>query len=165
MLPVKFRNGKPIAVRIDQASRMIAASPREVFRAFVEPHAIIRWLPPAGASAVLEEFDPRPGGAFRMTLTFDHDGSTKRKTSQSSDTVDGRFVEIVEPVLIRQEFLFISEYPEFAGLMTMIWTFESREDGTCVSIRAEHVPSGIGAEEHEAGMKSSLANLARFVET
>jgi hypothetical protein len=60
-------------------------------------------------------------------------------------------------------FRFESEDPAFAGTMTMTWSMTAVDDGTEVGIVAENVPGGISAPAHEAGMKSSLANLARYV--
>ncbi len=59
---------------------------------------------------------------------------------------------------------FESDDPAFAGVMRMVWKFQSRDGGTIVTVRAENVPHGIRSEDHEAGMNSSLSNLAAFVE-
>lgn len=152
-------------MRVDRATRLIAAPRERVFEAFVSPDAIVQWLPPSGAKAVLEEFDPRPGGAFRMTLIFAQPGNGNRKTSENSDTVDGRFLKIVPPEMIEQQFDFVSEDPRFAGTMSMTWTLAEGPEGTVVSVAARNVPEGITNEEHRAGMNSSLANLAALVET
>jgi uncharacterized protein YndB with AHSA1/START domain len=152
-------------VRVDRATRLIAAPRERVFEAFVSPDAIVQWLPPSGAKAVLEEFDPRPGGAFRMTLIFAGPGNGNRKTSENSDTVDGRFLKIVPPEMIEQQFDFVSEDPRFAGTMSMTWTLAEGPEGTVVSVAARNVPEGITNEEHRAGMNSSLVNLAALVET
>jgi uncharacterized protein YndB with AHSA1/START domain len=99
-----------------------------------------------------------------MTLVFGHGGQTKRKTSKNSDTVDGRFVDLVPPETIEQEFSFVSTDPQFAGTMTMTWTLSEVRDGTLVEVTASNVPDGITPEEHRLGMSSSLANLAAYVE-
>jgi uncharacterized protein YndB with AHSA1/START domain len=151
--------------RVDRASRLVRATPEEVFGALVDREAVLRWLPLAGATATLEAFEPRPGGPFRMTLRFGgSDGSTKRKTSDDSDTVDGAFVEIIPPRLVSQQFDFVSEDPRFAGAMTMTWTLAEAPVGTLVTVAAENVPVGISPEDHQVGMASSLANLASYVE-
>jgi uncharacterized protein YndB with AHSA1/START domain len=114
---------------------------------------------------MLEEFDPRPGGPFRMTLLFGDGDATKGKTSAKSDSVDGRFVDLVPPQLIEQEFSFVSADPQFAGTMTMTWTLAKVGEGTLVEVTARNVPDGITPEQHRIGMSSSLTNLAAFVET
>lgn len=151
-------------MRVDRASRLVAAARERVFDAFTNRDAIVRWLPPAGAQGVLHEFEPRPGGLFCMTLVFPRSDNITRKTSENSDTVDGKFVEVVRPERIVQEFTFVSDDPRFAGRMLMTWTFAETSNGTLVTVAAENVPEGISPEDHQMGMTSSLENLARYVE-
>ncbi len=99
-----------------------------------------------------------------MTLVFDDPGETgSRKSSSNTDVVVGEFLELVPDQLIRQRFAFSSDDPAFAGAMLMTWTLIPRQEGVDVSIAAENVPAGIAPEDHEAGMASSLANLAEYV--
>lgn len=149
--------------RIDRASRHIAASPQRIYQAFIDAAALVQWLPPKGALGVIDAFEPWPGGAFRMTLIFDVTASPG-KTTDNSDVVDGRFVALEPGRRISQRFDFVSADPAFAGTMTMTWTLTPQPDGTLVSIAAENVPVGIGPEDHAAGMTSTLANLAAYVE-
>lgn len=100
-----------------------------------------------------------------MTLVFDESDGTKRKTSENSDTVDGKFVDLERPGRIEQQFTFVSSDPRFAGTMAMTWTLTDEPRGTIVTVAARNVPEGISPEEHRAGMSSSLANLAAYVET
>lgn len=57
----------------------------------------------------------------------------------------------------------MSDDPAFAGTMTMTWTVRSVDGGTLVEITADDVPDAISAEDHAAGLASSLENLARHV--
>jgi uncharacterized protein YndB with AHSA1/START domain len=151
--------------RVDSASRLILAPPDALYRAFVDPEALVRWLPPAGMTGRIDRFEPRPGGRFAMILTYDEPGGASAgKSSSDSDVVRGRFVELVTGRRIVQLFTFDSTDPAFAGEMRMTWTFEAEAGGTRVTVRAENVPSGISPEDHEIGMRSSLDNLATFVE-
>ena len=59
---------------------------------------------------------------------------------------------------------FESDDPALAGTMTMTWSVSDVEGGTLVDVRADDVPTGISAEDHAAGLASSLANLAAYVE-
>ncbi|MEO3748721.1 SRPBCC domain-containing protein [Plantactinospora sp. B5E13] len=59
---------------------------------------------------------------------------------------------------------FVADDPDYAGTMTMTWAVTATEDGTRVDFRADDVPVGISAEDHAAGLASSLANLAAYVE-
>ena len=82
-----------------------------------------------------------------------------------SDIVEARFVEIVPGKRVVQavDFL-ISDHPAYAGTMTMTWEVTAADTGTRVDIVADDVPDGISAEDHAAGLTSSLANLAAYVE-
>jgi hypothetical protein len=59
---------------------------------------------------------------------------------------------------------FVSDDPSYAGTMTMTWEVTAVDTGTRVEIRADDVPDGISAEDHAAGLASSLANLAAYLE-
>jgi uncharacterized protein YndB with AHSA1/START domain len=112
--------------RTDQAQRLIAATPAVLYRAVVEAEALERWLPPDGMTGRIERFDPRPGGGFRMELTYLDPADSPGKTSASREVTEV-------------------------------------ERGTEVSVRAENAPPGVSASDHEAGIASSLANLAAYV--
>ena len=147
--------------RRDRASRLIKASPRAIYEAFVTGEAVAKWLPPHGATMEVQTFEPRAGGRFRMTLTF---AGTPGKSTADTDVVVGRFVELVPPQRIVQAFEFDSPDPAFAGTMTMRWALDAAVGGTMVTVTAENVPSGISQADHQKGMASSLANLAAYVE-
>ncbi|WP_129793744.1 SRPBCC family protein [Sphingosinicella sp. CPCC 101087] len=151
--------------RVDSASRLVLAPPDAIYRAFIDPEALVRWLPPASMTGRIDRFEPRPGGRFDMTLTYDEPGAaTHGKSSEDSDIVRGRFVELDPGRRIVQIFAFDSPDPAFAGEMRMTWAFEAEAAGTRVTVHAQDVPSGIGPKDHELGMRSSLENLAAFVE-
>ena len=63
-------------MRVDRAFREIAAPSDRIYRALVTREAVQAWLPPPGAAGVIHEFEPKPGGAFRMTLTFEAPGES-----------------------------------------------------------------------------------------
>jgi uncharacterized protein YndB with AHSA1/START domain len=56
--------------RTDTATRVIAASPQAIYRAFLDPDAWVKWIPPEGMVGHIYAFEPRPGGAYRMALTY-----------------------------------------------------------------------------------------------
>jgi uncharacterized protein YndB with AHSA1/START domain len=152
--------------RTDSASRVIRADPERVFAALVDPEALAVWLPPSGMTGRFERFDARPGGSFRLVLTYQDDSSSgSGKATPDSDIVEARFVDVVPGVRVVQSVDFVSGDPAFAGTMTMTWALSASDSGTRVEIRAEDVPAGISAEDHAVGLASSLANLAAFLET
>jgi len=148
--------------RVDRAYRIVAAPVPVVYAALTDARLVAHWLPPEGATGTMEAFDPRPGGAFRMTLRFA--AGTGGKTTEDTDVVSGRFIELDTDECVVQEFDFVSDDPAFAGTMRMTWGLAWCADGTEVSVLAENVPSGISKEDHAAGLASSLANLAACVE-
>jgi len=150
--------------RTDRASRLIMAPADRVYRALVDPAMMVEWLPPKGARGSIDEFDPRPGGAFCMTLTFDEASHSKGKSTSNTDVVKGQFVALEANRRVTQRFEFDSADPAFTGTMTMTWALDPQGEGTMLSVTAEAVPVGIQAEDHEAGMASSLSNLAAMIE-
>jgi len=150
--------------RTDTASRVIAAPPDRIYAALVDPAALTSWLPPDGMSGRFEQFDARPGGFYRLVLTYTDASNAGGKATADSDIVDVRFVDLVPGVRVVQAADFVSDDPANAGTMTLSWDLTAVEGGTLVDIRAEHVPLGISAEDHAAGLASSLANLALHLE-
>jgi uncharacterized protein YndB with AHSA1/START domain len=110
-------------------------------------------------------FDARNGGAYRLSLTYvDPDHSTPGKTSEHADVIQGRFLELVPNERIVQLVEFESEDPAFEGTMKMTWTLATVPAGTEVTIICENVPEGIRQQDHDAGLRSTLENLAAFTE-
>ncbi|WP_186417623.1 SRPBCC family protein [Bosea sp. CS1GBMeth4] len=150
--------------RTDTASRLVKASPGAIYNAFADPTALGRWLPPKGMRARIERFEPRPGGSYRLVLTYDDPSGAPGKAAADSDIVEGRFLALEPGERIVWEVGFVSDDPAFAGTMTMTWRFKEVRDGTEVTILCENVPAGIRKEDHDAGLRATLENLASFVE-
>jgi uncharacterized protein YndB with AHSA1/START domain len=150
--------------RTDRASRVMAAPPEHVWAALIDPEALLAWLPPGGMTGRFEQFDARPGGTYRMVLTYSDASGARGKASADSDIVEARFVDIVPGERLVQAVDFVSDDPAYAGTMTMTWEITAVDAGTRVDIVAEDVPDGISTEDHAAGLASSLANLAAYVE-
>jgi uncharacterized protein YndB with AHSA1/START domain len=111
-----------------------------------------------------ERFDARPGGSYRMVLIYPDASGAPGKATAESDIVEARFVDIVPGERVIQAVNFVSDDPAHAGTMTMTWEVTAVHAGTRVDIVAEDVPDGISAEDHAAGLASSLTNLAAYVE-
>jgi len=151
--------------RIDYASRVIKASPQTIYMAFVDPEALVSWLPPKGMKGHIYEFDAQVGGTYRMSLTYDRtDQLTHGKTSENADVFKGRFLEFTLNERIVQLVEFESEDPVFAGEMIMTWVLTPVTEGTTVTIVCENVPEGIRKEDHDVGLKASLDNLAVYID-
>lgn len=149
--------------RTDLAERFVAAPPGRVFAALTDPDALLAWLPPAGMTGRFDHVDLRPGGGYRLVLTYDDATAAPGKATAGTDVVDVRVVELVPGERLVQAADFVSDDPAFAGTMTMTWQVTPADGGTVVTIRADDVPDGIDAADHAEGLASSLANLAAHV--
>jgi uncharacterized protein YndB with AHSA1/START domain len=151
--------------RTDSASRVILAPPRSIYRAFLDPEAVVSWRPPDGMKGQIHSFDPREGGAFRMSFAYtDADHSVPGKTSQHADVFHGRFLELVPNERIVEQVEFESDDPAFADAMTITTTLMAVPGGTQVTVLCENVPDGIQPSDHQTGLASTLTNLAAFTE-
>ena len=100
--------------RTDRASRLIAAPPRRVWAALIDPEALTAWLPPGGMTGRFDRFDARPGGSYRMVLTYSDASGAPGKATADSDIVEARFVDIVPSERVVQAVDFVSDDPAYA---------------------------------------------------
>ena len=97
--------------RTDVASRTVTAPPDRVYAALIDPEAMLQWLPPSGMTARFEGFDARPGGGYRMVLTYADASGAPGKATADSDVVDVRFTELIPGVRVVQAVDFASDIP------------------------------------------------------
>lgn len=147
----------------DTACALVEAAPYEVFAALVDPEARTVWLPPAGMSGEFSWFDARPGGGYKLTLSYD-DKLTRGKSAENTDVVEVRFTAVEAPRYLIEEADFVSDDPDLAGTMTMTWSLEPVDRQTLVTITATDVPDGISSEEHATAFASTLGNLDRYLQ-
>jgi uncharacterized protein YndB with AHSA1/START domain len=148
-----------------RTSRVIKARPDEIYAAFLDPAALVEWLPPAEMTGQMHEFDGRVGGGYRMSLFYPPDEHTSRgKTSDRKDMVKVRFVELAPPSRIVEAVSFVTIDPAFFGEMTLTATFDEVPGETEVTLVFENLPPGLRAEDNEAGSRLSLEQLARRFE-
>jgi uncharacterized protein YndB with AHSA1/START domain len=115
--------------------------------------------------AEIYTFDAREGGGYRMAFVYTGDDPEARgKTTEQADVFKGTFVELVPNARIVERVEFQSDNPAYGGAMTIATTLREMPGGTQVQIVCENVPEGITEADHQAGMASTLANLAAFVE-
>jgi uncharacterized protein YndB with AHSA1/START domain len=150
--------------RVDAAAKLISAPATRLYLAFSQPGAMERWLPPEGMTGEMLEFDFREGGHYRMRLRYKEPQHTPGKTSADTDEVCVKITKLVANELIVQSVAFESNDVQFAGEMTIRWSFTPTEGGTLVEVRCENVPAGVRPEDHEAGLTSTLRNLAAFTQ-
>jgi uncharacterized protein YndB with AHSA1/START domain len=137
-----------------QLHRVLAAPPERVFRAFTDPDARARWLPPNGFTGKVHQSDLRVGGTYRMSFT--------NFTTGSSHSFGGTYVEIVPGERLRYTDRF--DDPNLPGEMQVTVVFTKVSVGTDLSIAQEGVPDVIPAESCYLGWQESLMQLRMLVE-
>jgi uncharacterized protein YndB with AHSA1/START domain len=137
-----------------QLHRVLAAPPERVFRAFTDPDARARWLPPNGFTGKVHQSDLRVGGTYRMSFT--------NFTTGSSHSFGGTYVEIVPGERLRYTDRF--DDPNLPGEMQVTVVFRKVSVGTDLSITQEGVPDVIPAESCYLGWQESLTQLRMLVE-
>jgi uncharacterized protein YndB with AHSA1/START domain len=147
------------------ASRLIAATPEALYDAFMDPEALVEWLPPDRMTGQIHSFEPRIGGGSEMSLFNQPDEQVFRgKTAEREDRVRVRFTDLAPPRRIVQAVSFVSDDPDLGGEMTMTWTFEPAAKGTRVSVLSANLPAGLRPQDNQAGSEISLDQLARRLE-
>lgn len=148
-----------------RTTRVVRVDAEAVYAAFLDPAALLAWLPPAGMTARLHAFDARPGGGYEMSLFYPPDESRFRgKTAEREDRVVVRFTELVPPRRIVEAVRFVSDDSAFGGEMTLTVTIEPHGDESVVTMAFADLPLGLRPEDNDAGARISLAQLARHVE-
>src|SRR5713226_3955539 len=134
-------------------SKIIRAPRDAVYKACLDPGALARWRVPDNMTARVHAFEAREGGTYRMSLTYrDPQQSPGGKTSEDTDTFQGRFVELVPDEKIVEAIEFESQAPGFAGEMKMTTRLADADGGgTDVTILCEDLPIGIRPEDNETG--------------
>lgn len=149
--------------RIDTAMTWIEATPERIYEAFLDKEELVKWLPPEGMSARAPVFEPWIGGVYQLELTYETENGASGKTTAQTDVSNGHFVELVPGQKIVQIGTFDSTDPDFAGEMVQTWYLEALDGGTRVTIVCENVPPGIRKQDHDAGLRSTLDNLAHYL--
>ncbi len=134
--------------------RVLQAPPQRVYRAFLDPDALAKWIPPNGFTGKVHEMDAREGGGFRMSFT--------NFTTGNSHFFSGKYVELVPDQLIRHTDTF--DDPNLPGTMNVTITLKPVSCGTELSIVQEGVPDVIPPDGCYLGWQESLILLAKLVE-
>ena len=148
-----------------RTSRVIKAPPERLYEAFMDPAALVEWLPPAEMTGRIHAFDARAGGGYRMSLFYPPGERTFRgKTTEHEDMVKVRFVELVPPRRIVEAVSFVTDDPALFGEMTIVVTFAKQAGGTAVTFACTNLPPGLRPADNAAGARLSLEQLARRFE-
>ena len=143
-----------MSTRSVQLHRVLRTPPEKVYRAFLEPGAMSKWLPPYGFTSQVHDMDAKVGGTFRMTF--------QNFSSGHGHSFGGEYLELVANELIRYTNTF--DDPNLPGVMQVTVTLKPVVCGTEVSIVQEGIPQVIPLEMCYLGWQESLAQLATLVE-
>jgi len=120
---------------------------------------------PDGMTSQVHTFEPREGGAFRISLTYDV-ADQAGKTSAHTDTFHGRFAELVPAEKVVQVIEFETTDPSMQGEMTTSYVLADAENGgTDLQASHENVPPGVPPADNELGWQMSLSKLAALVQS
>ena len=134
--------------------RVLTAKPEKVYRAFLEPEALARWIPPNGFTAKVHHLDAKTGGTFKMSFT--------NFTTGTTISFGGDYLELVQNERLRYTDIF--DDPNLPGVMTVTVDLKKVSVGTELNIKQEGIPDAIPLEACYLGWQESLQNLATLVE-
>ncbi len=134
--------------------RVLRAKPERVYRAFIDPDAMVKWLPPNGFTGKVHQMDAKVGGIYKMSFTNFSTGS--------SHSFGGKYLELKPGELLRYTDKF--DNPGLPGEMITTVSLKSVFCGTELNVRQEGIPAVIPAEACYMGWQESLILLAKLVE-
>ena len=134
--------------------RVLRATPERVYRAFLDPDARTKWLPPYGFTAKMHHTDDRLGGTYKMSFT--------NFTTGKSHSFGGKYLELSPHERIRYSDKF--DDPNLPGEMQVTVSLKKVSCGTELNVTQEGVPDVIPAEACYLGWQESLEQLAKLVE-
>jgi uncharacterized protein YndB with AHSA1/START domain len=134
--------------------RVLRAPPERIYRAFLNPDAMAKWLPPHGFTGKVHELDARVGGRYRMSFT--------NFTTGQGHSFGGEYLELVPNERIRHTDEF--DDPNLPGTMQVTVSLRPVSCGTELNIVQEGIPDVIPLEACYLGWQESLALLAQLVE-
>jgi uncharacterized protein YndB with AHSA1/START domain len=134
--------------------RVLRAPPERIYRAFLDPDAMAKWLPPNGFTGKVHHLEARVGGSYRMSFTNFSGGG--------SHSFGGEYLELVPNERIRHTDKF--DDPNLPGTMQVTIVLKKVSCGTDVSITQEGIPDAIPTEACYLGWQESLVLLGQLVE-
>jgi uncharacterized protein YndB with AHSA1/START domain len=134
--------------------RVLRAMPEKIYKAFLDPDAMAKWLPPNGFTARVHQMDAKVGGTYKMSFT--------NFTTGKGHSFGGTYVELTPHERIRYTDKF--DDPNLPGEMQTTITLKKVSCGTELDVVQEGVPGVIPVEACYLGWQESLAQLAQLVE-
>jgi uncharacterized protein YndB with AHSA1/START domain len=140
--------------RIVRLHRVLKTTPTKLYRAFLEPDALAKWLPPHGFTCSVESMDARVGGGFRMSF--------RNFSTGNGHAFGGEYVELVPDTLIRYTDRF--DDPALPGVIEVTVRMAAVVGGTELHIEQSGIPEAIPLEMCYLGWQDSLEQLVALVE-
>jgi len=134
--------------------RVLRAKPERVYKAFLDPEAMAKWLPPYGFTCKVHQLDAKVGGTYRMSFT--------NFTTGDSHSFGGEYLELVPNERIRHTDRF--DDPNLPGEMQTTVSLKKVSVGTELNVVQEGIPAAIPAEACYLGWQESLTLLRQLVE-
>ena len=134
--------------------RVLTAKPERVYKAFLDPDAMVKWLPPHGFTGKVHHLEAKTGGTFKMSFTNFGTGNTH--------SFGGKYLELVPNERIRHTDKF--DDPNLPGEMQVTVSLKKVFCGTELNIVQEGIPSAIPVEACYLGWQESLQLLTQLVE-
>jgi uncharacterized protein YndB with AHSA1/START domain len=134
--------------------RVLRTTPERLYRAFVDPDALAKWLPPNGFTAKVHHMDARVGGSFRMSFTNFSTGN--------GHAFGGTYLELRPGERLRYTDTF--DDPNLPGEMVTTVTLAKVSCGTELTVVQEGIPEAIPTEACYLGWQESLVLLGKLVE-
>ena len=131
--------------------RVLATRPDKVYRAFIEPDAVAKWLPPNGFTCTVHQLEPKVGGVHRMSF--------RNFTTGEGHSFGGKYLELVPNERLSYTDRF--DDPNLPGEIRVTVTLKKVAVGTELSIVQEGLPDAIPVEACYLGWQESLRNLAQ----
>ncbi len=143
-----------MTIGIVRLHRILSAPPERVYRAFLDPDAMVKWLPPHGFTGKVHHLEAKVGGTYRMSFT--------NFTTAQSHFFGGEYLELVPNERIRYTDKF--DDPDLPGVMQTTVTLKAVSCGTELHVLQEGLPEVIPVEACYFGWQQSLTLLASLVE-
>ena len=134
--------------------RVLATKPEKIYRAFIEPDAMAKWLPPNGFTCTVHHMNPKIGGSYRISF--------RNFTTGHTHVFGGQYIELLPHERLRYTDKF--EDPNLSGEILVTVTLKEVSMGTEVNIVQEGLPDVIPVAACYLGWQESLRNLAKLVE-
>jgi uncharacterized protein YndB with AHSA1/START domain len=134
--------------------RVLRCPPARLYRAILDPDAIMKWMPPNGFTGKVHSIEAKVGGTYRMSFTNLSNGQ--------AHAWRGKYTDLVTNELVRHTDRF--EDPNLPGEMTTTLTLRAVSVGTDLTIVQEGIPSAIPTEACYLGWQESLILLTKLVE-